>query len=108
IFNRHRDFRVWKIGNETVGGFAAWQGTDKSPASNRQIREIENDLETFRVACFGNEDIRRLPITRLVAETLQWIERPIRIDDLTALVAHLLRIEDQPSTDVSFETVGDE
>jgi RNA polymerase sigma factor (sigma-70 family) len=108
IFNRHRDFRVWEIGNETVGGFGGWQGTARLPASDRQIRELENDLETFRVARFGNEDIRQLPITRLVAETLQWIERPIRIDDLVAIVARLLRIEDQPSADVSFETVGDE
>lgn len=108
IFNRHRDFRVWKIGNETVGGFAAWRDKEKSPASDRQIRELEHDFETFRVARFGNEDIRQLPITRLVAEALQWIDRPISIDDLTSIVARLLGIENQSSATVSLENFADE
>ncbi|HYX30926.1 MAG TPA: sigma-70 family RNA polymerase sigma factor [Pyrinomonadaceae bacterium] len=108
IFNRHRDFRAWKVGNETVGGFAAWRDTEKLSASDRQIREMESNLETFRVARFGNEDIRQLPITRLVAEALQWIDRPISIDHLTMIVSRLLGLENQPSEVVSLESFGNE
>jgi|SRR5215831_13264157 len=108
IFNRHRDFRAWKIGDETVGGFAVWQGTERLAASARQIHELEDDLETFRLARFRNEDVRHLPITRLVAEILEWIGRPISIDDLTIIVGRLLQIEDQRSEELPLESFPEE
>jgi RNA polymerase sigma factor (sigma-70 family) len=103
IFSRHPDFAVWKVENEIVGGFAAWRGAGRLPASERQARELENDLDTFRSARFANEDIHRVPLTRIVAEVLQWIDRPIRIDDLTAIVAFFLQVKDRPRDAISLD-----
>src|SRR5213079_3415544 len=86
-----------------VGGFAAWQGGARLPASQRQVREIENDLDSFHSARFPNEDIHQVPLTRIVAEVLQWIDCPIKIDDLARFVALLLRVKDQPSEAISLD-----
>lgn len=103
VFNRHQDFRTWKVDDEIVGGFAVWYGTERLPASSRQVREFETDLETFRAARFPKEDVHQVPLTRIVAEVLQWIDRPIRIDDLADVVGLLLRVRDRPSETISFD-----
>jgi RNA polymerase sigma factor (sigma-70 family) len=103
IFTRHQDFAAWKVDDEIVGGFAVWQGTDRLPASERQVRELENDLDAFLNAKFANEDIHQVPLTKVVAEVLQWIDCPIKIDDLAWFVALLLRIKDQPTEAMSLD-----
>lgn len=103
IFTRHQDFAAWKVDDEIVGGFAVWRGVARLPASERQVREFENDLDAFLSASFANLDIHQVPLTRIVAEVLQWFECPIKIDDLAGLVALLLRINDQPSESVSLD-----
>lgn len=103
IFTRHQDFAAWKVDDEIVGGFAVWQGTARLPASERQVRELENDLDTFLNARFANEDIHQVPLTKIVAEVLQWIDCPIKIDDLAGFVALLLRIKDQPTEAMSLD-----
>ncbi len=60
IFSRHPDFAAWKVDDEIVGGFAVWRRAAKLPASERQVRELENDLDTFRSARFANEDILQI------------------------------------------------
>jgi len=103
IFSRHPDFAAWKVDDEIVGGFAVWRGMARLPASERQVRGLENDLDTFLSARFANEDIHQVPLTRIVAEVLQWIDCPIKIDDLAGFVALLLRIKDQPSEAMSLD-----
>jgi RNA polymerase sigma factor (sigma-70 family) len=93
IFSRHPDFAVWKVDDEIVGGFAAWQGGNRSPASERQLSEFKKDLDPFRTARFPNESIHQVPLTRIVAELLEWIDCPIGIDALTDIVALLLGVE---------------
>ena len=103
VFNRHQDFRTWKAHDEIVGGFAVWYGTDRLPASSRQVRDFETDLETFRTTRFPKEDVHHVLLTKIVAEVLQWIDRPIRIDDLADIVGLLLRIRDRPPETISFD-----
>jgi DNA-directed RNA polymerase specialized sigma24 family protein len=103
VFNRHQDFRTWKADDEIVGGFAVWYGTDRRPASARQVRDFENDLETFRTDRFANEDLQRLPLTRIVAEVLQWFDRPVSIDDLANIVSLLLKVQGRAAETVSFD-----
>lgn len=109
IFNRHQDFCAWKVNDEVVGGFSVWRDTSKTPASARQVRELENDLDAFRLSSFSNEDLQHVPVIKIVAELLQWIDRPIRIDDLTGIVSLLLHVEDRAKGAVTFdETVLNE
>jgi len=103
IFTRHKDFAAWKVDDEIVGGFAVWRGKARLPASERQVQELENDLDTFLSAKFANEDIHQVTLIRIVAEVLQWIDRPIKIDDLAGFVALLLRVRDQPSKAMSLD-----
>lgn len=103
IFTRHPDFAAWKVDDEIVGGFAVWRGVARLSASERQVREFENDLDTFLSSSFANEDIHHVPLTRIVAEVLQWFDCPLKIDDLAGLVALLLRIKDQPNEAMSLD-----
>lgn len=93
IFSRHPDFAVWKDGDRIVGGFAAWKGGNRSPASERQLSELKKDLDPFRTARFPNESVHQVPLTGIVAELLEWIDCPIGIDALTDIVALLLGTE---------------
>jgi RNA polymerase sigma factor (sigma-70 family) len=107
IFSRHPDFAAWKVDDEIVGGFAVWRGMSRLPASERQVRELENDLDTFLNARFANEDIHQVPLTRIVAEVLQSIDCPIKIDDLAGFVALLLQVKDQPAMSLDEGLVSD-
>ncbi len=93
IFSRHEDFAIWKDGDATVGGFTVWKTGNRSPASKRQMQELERHIITFRADAFPIEDITKVPLTRIVAEVLSWIDRPIAIDALAETVALLLGVD---------------
>jgi RNA polymerase sigma factor (sigma-70 family) len=104
LLSRHPDFAVWKYEGDIVCGFAIWQEKAGSPASPRQVRELENDLESFRVARFPEEDIHQVPLTRIVAELFQWVGCPIERGALATIVASLLGVRDLPNQSISDET----
>ena len=97
ILSRHRDFALWEDQGELIGGLAIWQGTSQLPASDRQVRDLQNDLDTFRRNRFSNQDLQQIPITRIVAELLQWVGRPIRVDTLTTTVSLFLGVKEYPN-----------
>jgi RNA polymerase sigma factor (sigma-70 family) len=103
IFSRHQDFAAWKVNDEVVGGFAVWRDTGKTPASTRQVHELENNLDAFRLSTFSKEDIHQVPVIKIVAEILQWMDRPILIDDLTGIVSVLLQVDDRSKVAITFD-----
>jgi RNA polymerase sigma factor (sigma-70 family) len=96
LLTNHRDFAVWKMEGETLSGFAVWRDTSKSLSSQRELFDIDERLPNFRSTRFRTENIKQVPLTRIVAELFQWIGSPIELDELVNLVATLLDVKDLP------------
>jgi RNA polymerase sigma factor (sigma-70 family) len=96
LLTHHRDFAIWKIGGEALAGFAVWRDTSKSLSSQKQLFDLEDTLANFRSTRFHNENIKQVPLTRIVAELFQWIGSPVELDELVNLVATLLDVKDLP------------
>lgn len=96
LLDRHRDFAAWKAGGEVVCGFALWRGDRISSSSSKRVAELEENTGTFRASKFPGEDVRQVPLTRVVAEIFDTAGSPIEMDRLVSLVADLLEVKDHP------------
>ncbi len=67
-----------------------------SRASPDRLKQLEERPGIFRDSLFANEDIQRVPLTRVVAEVFKWVESPIELNKLVSCVANLLEIKDYP------------
>ncbi|MCU1265720.1 MAG: hypothetical protein JWM21_2038 [Acidobacteria bacterium] len=101
LLTRHQDFAVWKIGSETVSGFAVWRDTSQSESSQKRLFDFEEVLADFRSTRFRGEDIKQVALTRIVAEVFRWVGSPVELDRLVNAVAMLLDVKDSP--DESFD-----
>ena len=93
VFRRHKNLVSWQYENEILCGFAAWRNTGKRGIAD----DMESKLEDFLPARFANEDVKTVPLSRTVAELLDWIGGPVEIDVLVRMLAHVLDNKDQQS-----------
>ena len=91
VLRRHRDLASWQYQNEVVCGFAAWRNTEKHVVSSYD----DTKLDAFLSAHFAGEDVRAVPLSRLVVELFDWIGGPVELDVLVEMLADLLDIKDQ-------------
>ncbi len=105
LLTHHADFGLWNIESETLAGFAVWRDTSPSVSSQRELFGAEQRLENFRATRFRSENIKQVPITRVVAELLKWIGSPIELDVLVNLVATLLDVKDHPVESLDDKTL---
>lgn len=103
ILNRKSEFIVRKSEEGLVCGLKAWSNK-RGPISSQRLFEIELDLPTFRTTRLAREDFARIPLPRLTAELLKWIDEPIELDDLVNLTAILLDVKDRPTESIDDET----
>jgi RNA polymerase sigma factor (sigma-70 family) len=106
LLTNHRDFAVWKMEAETLSGFAAWRDTSKSLSSQKELFDIDERLLNFRSTRFGPQNIKQVPLTRIVAELFQWIGSPMELDELVNLVARLLDVKDLPVESIDEHTLA--
>jgi DNA-directed RNA polymerase specialized sigma24 family protein len=100
--SRKSEFALWKSEEGFLCGLRA--GAKKqAPISFQRLTEIESDLPIFRTTRFGREDITRVPLTKLTAELLKWIDEPIELDELVNLTAILLDVRDRPAESIDDE-----
>ena len=98
LLTHHRDFAVWKTEGETLSGFTAWRDTSKSVPSQKQLFDLEDTLSNFCSTRFRSENIKQVPLTRMLAELFQWIGSPVELDELVNLIATLLAGIIHPTT----------
>lgn len=92
VFRRHTDLVSWQDQNEILCGFAAWRNTGKEALS---AYDVETTLNGFLTARFADEDVRGVPLSRIVAEVLHWLGGPVEIDVLVRMLAYILDVKDQ-------------
>ena len=100
---QHKDFALWKSDGETLCGFRAWIDTSKSVSSEAMLFDSQG-LDSFRVTHFRTENIKQVPLTKLVAELFRWIGGPVELDDLVKVTAALLNVEDRQVESLDDET----
>ncbi len=106
LLTHHRDFAVWRTEGETLTGFAVWRDTRKSASSQKQLFDLEQTLASFRSTRFRHENVKHVPLTRLVAEMFSWVGSPIELDELVNVVATLLDVKDYPVESIDDETLA--
>jgi DNA-directed RNA polymerase specialized sigma24 family protein len=102
VLGRKSEFMIWKSGEEFLCGLKAWS-RQQGQISSQRLAEIEGQLSTFRTTRFGREDISRVPLTKLTAELLKWIDEPIELDKLVNLTATLIDLKDRPADSIDDE-----
>jgi hypothetical protein len=103
VLSHHPDFALWKSEGETLAGFSVWRDSSKSRSSQRQLADLQETFTSFRSERFPNENVKQVPLTRLVAELFLWTGSPIEIDLLVNIVAAVVEIKDQPHESVDDE-----
>ncbi|MET0649737.1 MAG: sigma factor [Pyrinomonadaceae bacterium] len=97
LLERHSDFALWRVGEgEPLCGFMAWLNRGKSPSLEKRLSSLENRPQEFLSARLAREDVRQVPLTRLVAEVFRWLEGPVEFERLVQVAALLLDVKDQP------------
>jgi RNA polymerase sigma factor (sigma-70 family) len=97
LLERHPDFALWRVREgEPLCGFTVWLNRDKSPFMDKRFSPLEGKPQEFLSARFAREDVKRVPLTRLVAEVFRWLEGPVEFERLVQVAALLLDVKDQP------------
>src|SRR6266571_1949913 len=102
ILSRKSEFALWKSEEEFLCGLKAWS-KERERISSQRLAEIEKDLPIFRTTRFGREDVTDVPLTKLTADLLSWIDEPIELDELVNLTAILLDVKDRPADSIDDE-----
>ena len=96
LFRRHKELVSWEYEGEILCGFAVWRNTGKTFFSEQQSSEVEARMAAFQTARFPHEDIKRAPLTQVVAELFDWIGGPVEIDSLVRMMAIAMDIRERP------------
>src|SRR5205085_10621168 len=81
LLERHTDFAQWRVGDgETLCGFTIWLNRNKSPSVVKRFSSLETKPQEFLSAKFPREDVRQVPLTRLVAEVFRWLDSPVEFE----------------------------
>src|ERR1041384_5310199 len=96
LLTHHEDFAVWKSAGMTLTGLAEWRTERVSPAQ-LSFSHDSQELAAFRAAKWPGENIKQVPLPRIVGEIFRWRSSPIEIDELVSIVADIQSIEDLPS-----------
>lgn len=94
----HTGFALWPgAPGERWCGFAAWEGGQGSRGG--RLPELLRAPRAVFDRLFPGEDPDRLPLGTLVAALLDWVGRPIELDDLTTATAAILRVREAERAD---------
>lgn len=97
------DFALWQGESGKLCGLAIWRDK-KSISPEERLIEIEEGLAVFRSTRFRGENIKQVPLPRVVAELFNWIGGPIELAVLVNIVAQLRDVQDRPVMSIDDET----
>jgi RNA polymerase sigma factor (sigma-70 family) len=92
VFRRHGDLVSWQHGDEILCGFAVWRNSGKPAVSDH---DVEAKMNAFLADRFADQDVRGLPLSRVVTELLDWTGGPVQIDVLVRMLAYVRGIREQ-------------
>lgn len=97
LLERDKDFSLWRDEeDELLCGFQRWQKNSPSIESIERLKQLHERAAVFKARVFAREDIQYVPLPRIVAEVLRWVNGPIALDELVRIVGYLQQIRDYP------------
>lgn len=103
LLDRHHDFAMWKVENETLCGLASWEGKNRSSAAMNRLIKIQEGVESLREKIFRIEDVKQALLVKVVHKILAWGEGPVELDTLVGALAVLLDVKDYPPESLDAE-----
>ncbi len=101
MIRRHSEFKVWKNDDGlSLCGFAAWEGRRISFASSGRLARLKENPESFKSARSNYKSLQKAPYRELMTEIFNWLEDPIRFEDLVELLPLFRQENDQPAESI--------
>jgi len=104
LLTKRTEFAICKIQNQTLCGFAAWEGAGQ-PLQPSSAFDPRSESATEFQSRFGSLSREATSTAQLVTEILRRCGRPIELDDLVDLVA---RLKGVPTTSLEERLVNDD
>jgi len=95
LLSRHPDFALWKSDEDWFAGFSQAPASHNVSSTKPQL-QVEGLLDALRLQAFPGQDVKRLPLSLLVAELFQWLEGSVELGLLVDLIAKLRGVKDHP------------
>jgi RNA polymerase sigma factor (sigma-70 family) len=108
VLTHHEDFSLWKSDRHTLTGFAEWRRRGMSPSNVTLSVDSEHKLANFRSTRFPRENIKQVPLTRIVAEVFRWLSSPVELDELVSIIATVQDVKDLPAERLHEKSLTDE
>jgi RNA polymerase sigma factor (sigma-70 family) len=103
VFRRHGNLVSWPHGDEILCGFAAWRNTGKPAFSDYDVEA----MDAFLADRFAEQDVRTVPLSRVVTKLFDWTGGPVQIDVLVRMLAHVREIKEQEIESWDDQVVAD-
>jgi RNA polymerase sigma factor (sigma-70 family) len=107
VLTHHEDFSIWKSDRHTLTGFAEWRHEGMSPSHVTLSVDVEDTLASFRSTRFPRENIKQVPLTRIIAEVFRWLSSPLELDELVSIVATVQDVKDLPAERLHEDSLTD-
>jgi RNA polymerase sigma factor (sigma-70 family) len=90
----HRDFALWKnLDDEWLCGLSGWRD-HKMFAPTSRLRLLRDDPRAFEQAALPYCDVGHLGPKDMLAAIFNWVETPVKLDDVVSTIAELWGIRD--------------
>ena len=103
LLRGHRDLVSWHYEDEILCGFAAWQDNGK-PALD--AFDVDTKLKAFVATRFADEDVRVVPLSRVVAELFEWLGGPVQIDVLVRMLVYVRDVRQHQPESLDQDVTG--
>jgi hypothetical protein len=97
VLTHNRLFALWKnVEDEWICGLSAWRDYELIHP-NARLELVRRDPRAFELAAFPVGDVRQLTPADLLTAIFDWVQAPVRLDDVIGTLAELLGIRDHPT-----------
>jgi hypothetical protein len=95
VLTHNRNFALWKSDDdEWLCGFNTWRNHNTDYSMSR-LELLRNDPRAFEHAALPCHNPRQMSPADLLAALFNWVQTPLKLDDVIATIADLLCIRDQ-------------
>lgn len=102
LLDSHREFKIWRGGNNTMlCGLASWPQKKASVVSRLNEQQMEELLDQCNIS-LAAESLRDSQLDKVVAEIFRFVGRPLEFDALVEIVATLQGTKDQPMESLDY------
>lgn len=99
LLTHDAQFDLWETGAENfAGGLRGWQFRFKKPEKNEKYQALLENALSRAHEIFPQRNFAVLPLPQLARAIFDFVQTPVELDDLTAIVAELQGIKDQSAT----------